>query len=272
MIRMEHVTKSFDGRTVLRNVNVCIEPGQFWGLLGPNGSGKSTLLQLISGTEKPDSGKIWLEDKLVGSYSRKELSRKMAMLQQEGMPTVSFPVRDVIEMGRFPYQDWLGRDRSEHAEALVDQIMSRLDLLELADRPVSELSGGQRQRAALGKVMAQQPDLVLLDEPTTFLDIHYQIQFMELISEWRKDSGLTILAALHDINLAALYCDHLLVMKEGRLTAAGPTGEVLTPSLLKDVFEVDLAAVVHPDHDLPQFLLRPGAGAETPKGSGHEEP
>ncbi|ANS73565.1 ABC transporter ATP-binding protein [Paenibacillus yonginensis] len=260
MIRLEQVYKSFDGRCVLQGMDMQIEQGQFWGLLGPNGSGKSTLLQLISGMEKPDSGRIWLEGKPVGSYGRKELSRKLAMLQQEGLPPVSFPVRDVIEMGRFPFQDWLGRDRSEQAETLVEDIMDRLDLREMADRPVSELSGGQRQRAALGKVMAQQPELVLLDEPTTFLDVHYQIQFMELISEWRGDSGLTILAALHDINLAALYCDHLLIMKEGGLAAAGPTSEVLTSSLLKEVFKVDLAAVAHPDNDLPQFLLRPGPG------------
>ncbi|WP_138494167.1 ABC transporter ATP-binding protein [Paenibacillus pinistramenti] len=257
MIELQGVTKSFAGDPVLEGLNWQVHPGEFWGIIGPNGSGKSTLLQLIAGAEKPDNGEIRLWNRPAASYSRKALSRKLAVLQQDGLPPVSFPVREVVEMGRFPYLDWLGRDQTAGADLLVDRIMDRLDLTPLAARPLSELSGGQRQRAALGKVMAQEPELVLLDEPTTYLDIHYQIQFMELLSEWKKQSAITVLAAIHDINLAALYCDQLLVIKQGKVIAAGRTSEVLSTTLLREVFDVDSVLVHPPGSDTPQFLFRP---------------
>ncbi|MNS58062.1 Iron(3+)-hydroxamate import ATP-binding protein FhuC [compost metagenome] len=178
------------------------------------------------------------------------------MLQQDGIPNIAYPVEDVIEMGRFPFLDWLGRDHSPDASQVLDRIMTKLDLNPLAGRPVDELSGGQRQRVALGKVMAQQPRVLLLDEPTTYLDIRYQLQFMELVSEWQKDEDLTVVAVMHDLNLASMYCDRLIVLQEGSIAAEGTPQDILTPETLRRVFEVQSALAEHPDLGVPQIMLR----------------
>ncbi|RUT28414.1 ABC transporter ATP-binding protein [Paenibacillus zeisoli] len=255
-IELRAVTKQIGQKTVLRDVNLKIEQGQFVGIIGPNGSGKTTLLHTISGVEQIESGEINIDDRAVSSYRRRELARKLAVLQQDGIPNIAYPVEDVIEMGRFPFLDWLGRDHSPDIREVMDRIMTRLDLTSLAGRPVDELSGGQRQRVALGKVMAQQPQVLLLDEPTTYLDIRYQLQFMELVSEWQKDENLTVVAVMHDLNLASMYCDRLVVLQEGRIAAEGTPHEILTPDTLHSVFEVRSALAEHPDSGVPQIMLR----------------
>lgn len=255
MIELQAVSKSYQGKMVLKEISMTVKQGEFLGIIGPNGSGKSTLLHLLSGTERPDTGTIVLNGQPIKAYNRKMLSRTLAMLQQDGLPQVAFPVREVIEMGRYPYLDWLGRDVRKSGE-LVDGILEELALTNLADQPLNELSGGQRQRVALGKVMAQEPQMVLLDEPTTFLDIHYQVQFMELVSAWRQETGLTVIAVIHDLNLAALYCNRLLVLKEGRIAASGTAEEIVVPKLLQEVFGVDPLVIPHPEAGVPQILLR----------------
>ncbi|MGF7046754.1 iron complex transport system ATP-binding protein [Paenibacillus sp. DS2015] len=255
MIQVNDVGKSYGNLAVLQDVNWTVQEGEWWGIIGPNGSGKSTLLQLISGVEKMTSGDITIKGKDIKGYSRKVLSQMMAVLEQDGLPAMDYPVRDVLEMGRFPFQDWLGRDQVDHADILIEGIMARLELLELSDRSVAELSGGQRQRVALGKVMAQEPQILLLDEPTTFLDIHYQLQFMELVANWRANSGITVIAVLHDLNLAAQFCDKLLVLQEGQIAGMGTPQDILTESRIQDVYEVDPVIVNHPDIEVPQVLL-----------------
>ncbi|MGN8770631.1 ABC transporter ATP-binding protein [Paenibacillus barengoltzii] len=258
MIKVSGVAKAFGRLEVLHGVDWQVGSGELWGLIGPNGSGKTTLLNLISGVEKPDAGEIALSGRPLSSYSRKELSRKVAVLQQDGLPAVAFTVREVVEMGRFAHQDWRGKEigGAKAGERLIDGIMERLDLKELEHRPLSALSGGQRQRVALGKVMAQQPELVLLDEPTTYLDLRYQMQFMELVAEWQRDAGLTVVSVMHDLNLAALFCSHLLVMSGGQIVAQGAPDGILSPELVETVFGVQAHQVVHPDSDVPQLLLR----------------
>ncbi|MEF2967018.1 ABC transporter ATP-binding protein [Paenibacillus sp. M1] len=260
MIEVKDAAKSYGRLQALRGINWKVEPGEFWGIIGPNGSGKSTLLSLISGIEAPDSGEIALSGRPLVSYGRKELSRKLAVLQQDGLPQVDFTVREIIEMGRFPFQDWLGRETGDSAEKLMQEIMDRLELDGLADRPLASLSGGQRQRAALGKVMAQQPEIVLLDEPTTYLDIRYQMQFMELVAGWQRDEGLTVIAVMHDLNLASLYCDHLLVLHGGEVAGLGTPAEILLPETVEAVFDVKSYSVVHPDTGGPQILLQKTIG------------
>lgn len=256
IIHVRNVVKSFRSLPVLQNMNWSVKPGQFWGIIGPNGSGKTTLLNLISGVEQPDQGEITFGGKSLTSYGRKELSRKLAVLQQDGLPSVPFPVRDVIQMGRFPFQDWRGKETDENAEQLIGEIMEKLELEELGNRPLSVLSGGQRQRVALGKVMAQQPEVVLLDEPTTYLDIRYQMRFMELVSSWQREEGSTVIAVMHDLNLAALFCDRLLVLQEGKIAAEGTPDEIISSETMEKVFEVKTHVVTHPDVGAPQLLLR----------------
>ena len=258
MIDLQGIDKFYDGRAVLQQVNWTMNSGEFWGIIGPNGSGKTTLLHVISGLEKPDQGTVTLAGQSLEHFSRKQLAQMMAVLQQDGLPQVDFTVRQVVEMGRFPFLNWMGRDKLGQAEEVIQPIMEKLELTELAEQPLNKLSGGQRQRVAIGKMMAQQPSLVLLDEPTTFLDIQYQLQFMEYMKAWQKEDGLSVVAVIHDLNMAAMFCDHLLLMQEGQIVAAGTPEDVLTPEQIKDVFDVDVVKIKHPDTGQAQFLVRPG--------------
>ena len=255
MIEVTKVSKQYGEFSALRDVDWSIQEGEWWGIIGPNGSGKSTLLQLISGVDKISSGELTIQGRHVSSYSRRELSQMLAVLQQDGLPAIHYPVRDIIEMGRYPFQDWLGRDRSKAAANIIDDIMNRLQLIDLSDRPLDELSGGQRQRVALGKVMAQEPNILLLDEPTTYLDIYYQLQFMEMVATWRKETGITVIAVLHDLNLAAQFCDKLLVLQEGKVVGMGTPDEILTEDNIRQVYGVNPAVVQHPVSGVPQILL-----------------
>ncbi|GAA3402485.1 heme ABC transporter ATP-binding protein [Paenibacillus hodogayensis] len=258
MIEVNGLSKSFDGKNVLDDVSFAVAAGETLGIIGPNGSGKSTLLKLLSGVEQADAGQIRLEGKPVKSYSRKELARWLAVLQQDALPPVGFTVREVVEMGRFPFQNWLG-DEPDDQSALVEGIMEQLRLAPFASRSLEHLSGGERQRVALGKVMAQQPRLLLLDEPTTYLDIGYQMQMMDTVRRWQEKEGLTVVAVLHDLNLAAQYCDRLLMIHRGRLVRIGTPWEVLERGLIADVYETEPIVTAHPVTGCPQLLLQPGA-------------
>ncbi|CAI6082504.1 Iron(3+)-hydroxamate import ATP-binding protein FhuC [Paenibacillus sp. JJ-100] len=255
LISVTGAGKTYGDHRALHPINWQVNKGEWWGVVGPNGSGKSTLLQLIAGTETLSEGQISIEGRDLGLYSRKDLSRMIAVLQQDGLPAIAYPVRDVVEMGRYPYQNWLGRESADRA-GVVDRVLEELGLMELADRTLDSLSGGQRQRVALAKVMAQEPRLLLLDEPTTFLDINYQLQFMELLAAWQQKSQITIVAVLHDLNLAALFCDHILALRDGRDSGQGTPQSLMTGEQIHEIFRVNPTMVSHPDHSVPQLLLR----------------
>lgn len=257
IIRVAKVGKSYGSEVILRDIEFDVKQGSFFGIIGPNGSGKSTLLKLISGVESVDVGEIWLEGRQVSTYSRKEIARWLTVLQQDALPPVRFSVREVVEMGRYPFQNWLG-DEAEDSAVLIDSIMDKLNIREFADRQVAQLSGGERQRVGLAKSMAQQPKLLLLDEPTTFLDIGYQIQMMDYIRSWQQEAGLTVVAVLHDLNLAAQYCDRLLVLNEGEIVGLGTPHELLNSKLIAQVYGTEPIVLAHPDSGVPQLLLRPG--------------
>ncbi|MDF2937730.1 MAG: transporter ATP-binding protein [Paenibacillaceae bacterium] len=279
MIEAVDCFKSYDGAPVLQGVTFKVKPGEIYGIIGPNGSGKSTLLRLISGVERADAGSVRIEGRPAESYSRRRLAQLMAVLEQEAIPPVGFTVRQVVEMGRFPHQDWLGRERSSggdgqvryagaegrgggaggssRVEQFLDKVMDRLGLAALAERTLDQVSGGERQRAALGKAMAQEPRVLLLDEPTTYLDIGYQLQMMDYVSRWNRENGLTVVAVLHDLNLAAQYCHRLLVLHQGRIVAEGTPAEIMDPALIGRVYGTVPAVVPHPVSGIPQILLQP---------------
>ncbi|MFD1886039.1 ABC transporter ATP-binding protein [Paenibacillus wenxiniae] len=256
LLQLNDIAKSYGARTVLDNINWSVQPGECWGIVGPNGSGKTTLLQLLAGTERAERGNILLQHRPLYQYSRRELARHTAVLGQEGLAPLHYPVKEVLAMGRYPYQNWLGHDQLETSDQLLEEIMERLDLKQLADRPLDQLSGGQRQRVAFGKVMAQQPKLLLLDEPTTYLDIAYQVHFMEWLDTWRRETGITVIAVLHDLNLAARYCDRLLALQDGQMMMQGTPAQLMEESVLKQLFRIRPAIVHHPDIDVPQLLLK----------------
>jgi len=249
---------TYDGHQAIQPLNWIVQRGEFWGVLGPNGSGKSSLLGLISGAERASAGIVMVHGRPLPEYSRRELARELAVLPQEGLPPLGITVREALEMGRFPYRDRFGREPdSETAKALLMRIAERLALTGLLSRRLDELSGGQRQRVALGQVMAQQPKVLLLDEPTAYLDIHYQLDIMELVQEWRAEEGLTVVAVLHDLNLASQYAQRLLLLREGRHVAEGTSEEVLTPEVVGALYEVmPPIRIVHEEIGTPQMLFR----------------
>ena len=259
MIYAENIAMSYHSRQVLKQIDFSVERGETFGIIGPNGSGKSSLLKLISGIEKPDEGEIHLFGKPVHAHSSKQLSRLVAVLQQEALPSIGFTVRDVVEMGRYPYQSWLGSEKDDIGP-LIDFIMRRLGIDHIADRSLAELSGGERQRVALGKAMAQQPKLLLLDEPTTYLDIGYQVQMMDYIHEWKQEDDLTIIAVLHDLNLAAQYCDRLMVLDQGRVVQIGKPEEIIREQMIEQVYHTKPLILEHPQLKVPQILLQSASG------------
>ncbi|GEM_PF-459170 len=248
----------------IRPLDWTVKRGEFWAVLGPNGSGKTSLLGLVSGAERPSAGEVRLAGRLLAEYGRRERARHLAVLPQEGLPPLGITVREALEMGRFPYRDRFGRDRDPAARERLARIAGRLELTALLTRRLDELSGGQRQRAALGQVMAQQPEILLLDEPTAYLDVYYQLDVMELVREWREEEGLTVVAVLHDLNLAAQYAERLLLLRGGERAAEGTPEEVLTPELIGSLYGVTPPLKVqHTEMDVPQLLFR--AAATKPK-------
>ncbi len=263
MLRMERLDKFYGDRQVLKQLGCAIAEGEFFGILGPNGSGKSTLLKLLSGIEKPDAGEMTLNGTPISDYTRKQLSRVLAVLQQEPIPPASFTVREVVEMGRYPYQNWLGDERSGSGE-IVEAVLDQLNLAELQHCSLSELSGGERQRVALAKAMAQQPSLLLLDEPTTYLDIGNQIQMLDIVKAWQRERTMTVVAVLHDLNLASMYCDRMMLLHEGAIVGIGTPEELVQGDLIQRVYGTEPIVVRHPLYGLPQILLRQGGAHDEP--------
>lgn len=229
------VTCGYGASPVLKNANVQINKQDLVGIVGPNGSGKSTLLRAISRVLKPIHGKVLLDEKDLYQISAAEVARKIAVVSQEQGLDFPFTVRDVVMMGRIPHIKRFAREGPRDYQA-VARAMELTDTGVLADRLVSELSGGEKQRVLLARALAQEPQILLLDEPTSYLDINYQIEIMELMARLRRDYGLTIIAVLHDLNLASRFSDYLLVMKNGCVHAVGTPHQVITSSMIKDVY------------------------------------
>lgn len=239
-ITAEGLALSVAGKRILTGVGLDVAPGETVGLIGPNGSGKSTLLRCLAGLRTPTSGSVSYDREPIRSWSARRIARQVAFVEQAADTDSDLRVEDVVALGRTPFGDrWRGfgaRDR-----AVVAAALARLGLTELRERHWKALSGGERQRAHIARALAQQPYAILLDEPTNHLDVKHQLELLGLLAA----TDQTVLVALHDLSLAARYCDRLLLLHGGRLVAEGPPREVLTPRLLAEVFEVD--AVTGPD-------------------------
>jgi iron complex transport system ATP-binding protein len=257
MLETTGINYHYGEKQVLYDLSLHLRKGEIVGIIGPNGSGKSTLLNVFSGVVPPSSGKVSFLGKPMESYSRKSIARRMAVLMQEPLPPISFTVKEVLQMGRFPHQNWLGTDGAD-LETLMPPIIAATGVEHLLERPLTALSGGERQRVAIAKAMVQQPVLLLLDEPTTFLDIGYQVQTLKLIKEWQQQCGLGVVMVLHDLNLAAHVCDRLLLLHEGRKVAEGTADQVLTSAIIDEVYKVETTVVRHPHKPLPQIWVEIG--------------
>ncbi|SDN54637.1 iron complex transport system ATP-binding protein [Streptomyces sp. cf386] len=240
-LRADRVSRRADGTLILDGVSLTPRPGTVTGLLGPNGSGKSTLLRLLAGVIAPDSGAVTLDDRPLDRAGRRTVAQRVAVVEQQADTQVALTVVDVVRLGRVPHRRaWSPVTTAD--EAAVRSALARTHLTDKADRPWHTLSGGERQRVQIARALAQEPRELLLDEPTNHLDIQHQLALLDLITELR----LTSVIALHDLNLAAMYCDRLVVLKQGRVVANGTPRDVLTESLIADVYGVR-AIVSAPD-------------------------
>ncbi|MFJ5955971.1 ABC transporter ATP-binding protein [Paenarthrobacter sp. NPDC092416] len=234
-LHTEALTIGYEQRIISENLNVRIPEGQFTVIVGPNACGKSTLLRALARLIKPRSGHVLLDGKSVTSLPAKELARRLGLLPQSSIAPDGITVADLVARGRYPHQKLL-RQWSEADEAAVVEAMEATGVESLSGRLVDELSGGQRQRVWVAMVLAQQTPLLLLDEPTTFLDIAHQIELLELCRELNLDKGHTLVAVLHDLNHASRYADHIIAMKDGVVVAEGAPVSVITESLVEEVF------------------------------------
>ncbi|MCX4849684.1 ABC transporter ATP-binding protein [Streptomyces sp. NBC_00893] len=237
------ITLRYGDRVVSTRLSIDIPDGAFTAIVGPNACGKSTMLSALVRLLRPDSGQVEFDGREVGRYATKALAKQLGFLPQDPLAPDDIKVRQLVGRGRFPHQSMLALWSPEDEEA-VDGAMTAAGVADLADRPVQELSGGQRQRVWMAMVLAQQTPYLLLDEPTSFLDITHQYQLLGLLARLR-DQGRTVVAVLHDINQACRFADHLIAMKGGRVVAEGDPGEVVDAALIKDVF--DLPSVIVPD-------------------------
>ncbi len=245
-VTIESVSFAYDPSTpALKGVDLAVVSGESLALIGPNGSGKSTLLKVVSGVLRPDHGTVRLDDSPIDSLSARGIARHLAMVEQERPIGFDFTVHEVVAMGRIPHRGRFARESIEDRRA-IDRAMQLADVRELADRSIRAVSGGERQRVYLGLALAQEPEILLLDEPTTHLDLRHQVQFMTIVRE-QAEAGMTVLIAIHDLTLAAQTADRIALMSEGRIVVTGTPSEVLTPSNVQRVFGVNAVVGKHPE-------------------------
>lgn len=235
----KNVSVSIAGTTIVRNLSIEVPDLKFSALLGANGSGKTTLLRSIYRTQKMDSGIVRLDDKDITHFSDKKLARNMAVMGQFNQINFDYTVLDIALMGRYPFNSLLEQERERDYEIALDAL-DKVGMKSYRDRNFQSLSGGEKQRVVLARALTQSPKILILDEPTNHLDIRYRLEILSII----KELHVTVLAALHDLSLAAQFCDHLYLMKQGEIVTQGQPQAVMTPENLRRIFDVE--ACVYP--------------------------
>ncbi|MGW0390573.1 ABC transporter ATP-binding protein [Streptomyces sp. NPDC003042] len=251
-LTVEGVRYEVDGHTLLHGVDLTARSGETVGVVGPNGSGKTTLLRCLYGTLRPAAGRVLLDGTDAGTLGVKARARRVAVVPQDAAGTFGLTVREVVAMGRSPHKRFWEQDSADDARR-VREALQTVGAAAFAARRFDELSGGERQRALVARALVQEPGLLALDEPTNHLDIRYQLEILGLV----RGLAATSLLVLHDLNLAASFCDRLYVLSGGRVVAAGPPGEVLTEELLAEVYGVRAHIGVHPTTGVPNIVYLP---------------
>ncbi|MDU1539575.1 MAG: ABC transporter ATP-binding protein [Paeniclostridium sordellii] len=236
---------------ILKGIDINLGNKEFVGVIGPNGSGKSTLLKCIYRNLSPSSGSIFIDNIEIGKISTKESAKKIGVLAQHNHHSFDFTVLEMVLMGRSPYKKLMDRDTKEDYDIVYDAI-DKVNIRHLANRSFNSLSGGEQQRVILARALAQKTKCLILDEPTNHLDIKYQLQLMEIV----KDLGIEVIAAIHDLNIAAMYCDKIYVLKGGEIVAYGTPKDVLTKELIKEVYDVDAKVIKDEDDDSINIIYK----------------
>lgn len=252
MITVHNLSVGYGDTTIINNLNLSIPKGRITALIGPNGCGKSTLLKALARIHKPMHGEVLLDGTALSSFREKSLAQRLSLLPQTLQSPEGISVQRLVEYGRSPYLSHWGR-LNAHDKVLVQRAMEQTGISDLAPVSLSSLSGGQRQRVWIAMILAQDTDVVMLDEPTTYLDLSHQIELMKLMREM-NNQGKTVVVVLHDLNQACRYCDHLVVMHRGEVVSQGAPKDIFTPELLKNVFSLNAHVVPDPIAHTPMCV------------------
>ncbi|MDE1991141.1 MAG: ATP-binding cassette domain-containing protein [Rhizobiaceae bacterium] len=254
LIELSDIQYSVGSKRILCGIDLTLAAGRIYGLVGPNGSGKSTLLKIIARQIEPASGVVRFEDKPLSQWANRAFARNVAYMPQFTPPTDGMTVRELVALGRFPWHGTLGRFTNDD-RALVEEAIARTDLENFADRNVASMSGGERQRAWIAMMLAQNASCLLLDEPTSALDLSHQASVLSLVQSLSHERGLTVVVVLHDVNLASRYCDHIIALNQGTITAEGEPEEIMTADRLLQIFGVGMGVFSHPVRNEPVSYL-----------------
>lgn len=259
IITVQDLCWSVPGRRILDSVSLCLFAGEFVGLVGPNGAGKSSLLRALYGHIRPTSGGIYLNGLPLDSYSRNALSRKMAVVLQESSSSFALRVREVIELGLIPHKKLLSFD-TEADKQRIQQAAEQMEVSHLLRSAFDDLSGGEKQRVMIARAIVQAPEVLVMDEPTNHLDVQHQIDVLKMA----RQLGVTVILSIHDLNLAAAFCDRLVVLSQGRIIVEGAPEQVVTKAMLSEVFAVSAEVDTHPVSGCPRITY---AYPLTPSGA-----
>ncbi|NLY78871.1 MAG: ATP-binding cassette domain-containing protein [Lysinibacillus sp.] len=257
MLKVEQISGGYQQTPIIHNISFQVEKGEFLGILGPNGCGKSTLLKMVSGILQPTSGNVYIDGDNILNLTSRQLAKKMTVLPQMQTNAFSTTVKETVAIGRYPHQTGFFSSWSEEDETAVVKAMELTDVKKFENAYLEFLSGGERQRVFIAQALAQSSRLLLLDEPTNHLDIAHQKQILDMIRKEVTENGLTVVSVFHDINLASLYCDHLLLMEKGKVKAYGEPHEVVIEQQIMDVYEARISTQAHPEQPKPQMTILP---------------
>ncbi|MCH1626417.1 heme ABC transporter ATP-binding protein [Fredinandcohnia quinoae] len=257
MLRVQQLSGGYSNYAILKDVSFEVERGELFGILGPNGSGKTTLLKMISGILPNQQGIIDINGRSLSDYSPKQLAQIVAVLPQHSSQSFSYTVKETVSFGRYAHQKGWFQSWSVEDEEIVQRVMTQTGVSDFQYKNIQELSGGERQRVYLAQALAQEPHILLLDEPTNHLDLSYQKELLDLLKSWTKEKGLTVISIFHDLNLAGLYCDRLLLLEEGSVRVQDTPDNVLKKEIIKDVYNTEIEKQPHPEVPAPQLVLLP---------------
>ena len=257
MLEVNHLFFQYEEKKVVQDITFSVQQGELVGILGPNGSGKTTLMKLLSGILKTDRGEIVVKGKKIQEYGVKELAKVMAVLPQHVQESFSYTVKEIVSLGRYAHQKGIFQSWSSKDEKILQRVMKQTGIFDFQDKSIHELSGGEKQRVYLAQALAQEPEILLLDEPTNHLDLSYQKELLDNLKEWSLDKNLTVICIFHDLNLASLYCDRLLLLHGGKLEIDDTPVEVIEEERIKRIYRTSIKRTFHPTSDAPQINILP---------------
>jgi iron complex transport system ATP-binding protein len=257
MLEIQQLSGGYGNEPVLTDVSFQVHKGELFGIIGPNGSGKTTLLKMMSGVQPFREGNIHVKGESIKKYSAKQLAKVIAVLSQHSSESFSYSVKETVSLGRYSHQKGFFKEWSKEDENIVQEVMNWTGVSSLQDQPIQLLSGGERQRVFLAQALAQEPEILLLDEPTNHLDLSYQKELLDLLKRWTKEKSLTVVSIFHDLNLAGLYCDTILLLESGKIKRYDTPNIVLKHEIIEEVYKTKIERYPHPKVPAPQMVLLP---------------